>query len=725
MIHFNKITSSLFASVLLLCFSYMVHGADKPIWQGKVGDLTVRWTEADITANKGGKMVFSAQALAEQTFKTDFLADKSLLDDNNECEYIRTFTLLSLVGSIASLKETEYVSCQSMPHPSIETRFVGRDLAQADQVMELTKFFAESEILKGMLADPLIKKILAQTDSKTPTTLTELYEALEWADIIVKDCGYYLPADFLSQFAAHHVFRNKLAVRLNLLPISHACHSTNLVQLGFYIPIPAKFKNAFQQAQKRKVGFLMGHSKKFAGNNSTEIAFFTAKTVTVQTGDTLFGIAKHYHRSVAELAAWNDLQAPYPLSVGQTLSIQSPITIESPTPVATTEPATKKPVEEKIEYYTVVAGDTLSGIAKNYGLPMTELAAWNNLRAPSYIIRIKQRLRVSNPKLTFSKNEAKTLNTGAIKTEVRKKPSVKYRIITVSGTNVRSAPKLAAERVAQLSLGTIVKELARSETQEKIGSSQDYWYQIEMEKGKTGWAFGNLSKPFEPTQRAKLYQEIAQSRLQRKLNWADQTDLTHFLARAKDEVSSSPEIAAELALSHLVSLQKAIDHINPENQDKSPYNTWAKQQQSQNLIHYDEVQGAWHINPVVFWNLHDQYYPLPISERIGWAAAKNPLGGECEGFFECNLRRINKTMVNYLKYHPKGQSGEKALDEIAEFISWHEQEKKLDISQEDVDLFRLLAILHTSVERTNHPKTNGILRKIDKLKQLVEQSLSP
>ena len=112
--------------------------------------------------------------------------------------------------------------------------------------------------------------------------------------------------------------------------------------------------------------------------------------------------------------------------------------------------------------------------------------------------------------------------------------------------------------VAKLPLGMIVKQLARSQQTERINQVTDYWYQITTPTGKKGWIFGNLTQPFEPQQRIEIYQQLVQSRQAKQLNLLEQIELTDLLERAKNEAVASPATVAELALSHLLSLQKVF-----------------------------------------------------------------------------------------------------------------------------------------------------------------------
>ena len=873
MIHFKRL--SLIASFLLLSFTHIVQGANNVIWQSQNDYLDIRWTETDITATKNGKRLFSARALAQKEFEADFITDNS--NASPDCQYDREFTLLSLIGNIASFKETESVKCQGLAEPSTETRLTAYDLAHADSKMELTRFFTESDILKALLAEPLIEKALAEANTTHPSTLQTLYEALEWSDIPFKGCEYQLPQDFLNQFAVYYIKKNKVAIRLNL-PAStfSSCDSRN-IQLGFYLPIPSSEKTLFNQVRRGYKGFLKTRKRKSVYGKSTQVSFSTASysrkkpkklrfqptasfskattsrqsanTITVQEGDTLYGIAKQSDHSLDDIAAWNHLQPPYALSLDQTLIISKPADSSA---------------KDKTDYHTVETGETLYRIAKQYDHSLHDIAAWNQLQAP-YDLSVGQALQVSEPlapqtlpetqivqetvlKKTVQDDTDKpvvqpetepqdsettpavqaqteqqdtetllvqpepqdttpavqvetelteivvvqaeteqqdtettaavqvetepqdTETTAAVQVEtepqdtettavvqvktepqdtetspavqvetepqdtetppaiqvemeptetaaVQPETPIKQRIITASGVHLRSAPKRSATLVGKLKLGTIVKELAQSDTQEKIGQSQDYWYQVALSDGKQGWLFGRFSTDFDPKQRAKHYQQIAQVRLNKALSWPDAVDLTDFLARVKQEIHSPPEIAAELALSHLRSLQKAINQV--ENSDVPPYQAWFEKQLQQYLIYFDEVQAVWLLDSRIFWALHEKYYPLPISDQIAWAGAENLLGGECEGHLECYLSQLNETTGKYLKYHPQGQYVEEALNQIAGFIGIFRTTEEFFITKEDVDLFRLFAVLRATVERSHHPSKNSVLSQIDQFFVIV------
>ena len=99
---------------------------------------------------------------------------------------------------------------------------------------------------------------------------------------------------------------------------------------------------------------------------------------TVKSGDTLSGIAAKYNTTYTTLAKVNNISNANEIYVGQTLKISTTSTTSS-----TSTSSSKS--------YTVISGDTLSGIATRLGLNWKSLAKANNLSAP-YTIYVGQKL---------------------------------------------------------------------------------------------------------------------------------------------------------------------------------------------------------------------------------------------------------------------------------------------------------------------------------------------
>ena len=103
----------------------------------------------------------------------------------------------------------------------------------------------------------------------------------------------------------------------------------------------------------------------------------------VQRGENLFRIALRYGMTAQTIAAANGIANTNHIYVGQRLLIpghgNTPPTPGQPTPSGQT--------------YTVRRGDTLSGIARRYGVSMWALARANGIRNPSFIY-VGQVLRI-------------------------------------------------------------------------------------------------------------------------------------------------------------------------------------------------------------------------------------------------------------------------------------------------------------------------------------------
>ncbi len=130
----------------------------------------------------------------------------------------------------------------------------------------------------------------------------------------------------------------------------------------------------------------------------------TPATYTVQAGETLLGIAVRFNISRRALAATNGLAASAEPRVGQVLTIPAPTTaatVATATPAAaatgvtTTTAVTTTAVTAAggSRTHTVASGDTVMGIAVQYGLDWQELLRINGLQ-PDSIILIGQVLRL-------------------------------------------------------------------------------------------------------------------------------------------------------------------------------------------------------------------------------------------------------------------------------------------------------------------------------------------
>ncbi|MEG0732759.1 MAG: LysM peptidoglycan-binding domain-containing protein, partial [Vagococcus sp.] len=136
-------------------------------------------------------------------------------------------------------------------------------------------------------------------------------------------------------------------------------------------------------------------------NNSGNTQNNNGSTHTVKSGDTLYGISLKYGVTVAQLKSWNNLKGDT-IYVGQKLKIKGGTTpnTSKPTPKPdTSKPNTgkpntnnPKPTNQGAKTHKVKRGDTLYGIALEYGVTVAQLKSWNGLK--SDMIYVGQNLQV-------------------------------------------------------------------------------------------------------------------------------------------------------------------------------------------------------------------------------------------------------------------------------------------------------------------------------------------
>lgn len=119
-------------------------------------------------------------------------------------------------------------------------------------------------------------------------------------------------------------------------------------------------------------------------------------TYTIQRGDTLSRIAQRYNVSMADLMAANNITNPSRIFAGTVLIIPGAAPAAAPQPAVDAAPATDAPTQTVT--HVVARGESLSMIARNYGVSMNAIIAANNIRNPNTIFT-GQRLTIpgANP----------------------------------------------------------------------------------------------------------------------------------------------------------------------------------------------------------------------------------------------------------------------------------------------------------------------------------------
>lgn len=199
---------------------------------------------------------------------------------------------------------------------------------------------------------------------------------------------------------------------------------------------------------------------------------------TVQSGDTLSGIANRFSTTVNHLASLNDISNPNRIYVGQRLLVRQQTSSQTNTNNTNTSSNTTNTSSSATGTYTVQSGDTLSGIANKFGTNYESLANLNNISNPNRIY-VGQVLKLSaNSNTASSAHQATTNATPAGSYSVKAGDSLsaiaaRYGMSyeTLARLNNISNPnRIYVGQVLTLSSGSTVSNVVNHSTASAAGS---------------------------------------------------------------------------------------------------------------------------------------------------------------------------------------------------------------------------------------------------------------
>lgn len=141
----------------------------------------------------------------------------------------------------------------------------------------------------------------------------------------------------------------------------------------------------------------------------------------------------------------------------------------APTPAPVTEPAAEPPTTGQ---YTVKSGDTLSSIARRFGVSLTDLIVANNIENPN-LIRVGQILTIPGAAPAPGETPAPAPSPAPSPVGINATPFVNLRL--------RAGPSTTYQRLTTVPNGTTVPALGRN----LVGD----WIQVTYQ-GQTGWMAG-------------------------------------------------------------------------------------------------------------------------------------------------------------------------------------------------------------------------------------------
>lgn len=129
---------------------------------------------------------------------------------------------------------------------------------------------------------------------------------------------------------------------------------------------------------------------------------------TVQSGDTLSGIALKFSTTSSKLAQLNSISNPNLIYVGQRLLVNQSSNSNSSSSGQSSSTTTN--TEASAASYTVKSGDTLSGIASRYNTTVNQIVSLNQLSNPN-LIYVGQVLKLKNSQTTNSSSSSSSTAT--------------------------------------------------------------------------------------------------------------------------------------------------------------------------------------------------------------------------------------------------------------------------------------------------------------------------
>jgi len=167
-------------------------------------------------------------------------------------------------------------------------------------------------------------------------------------------------------------------------------------------PAQGSVRPSWQQPANAKTAYKAPAPYKAPAATTASYGAASNGSITVQSGQTMYSLAKVNGLSVAQLAGANSISYPYALKVGQRLTVPGNATPNSPAPsFAPRQPeyqAVSAPVPQKRNFasgdaHKVKPGETLFSLGRTYNQNPYAIAKHNGLRAP-YGLNVGQMVKI-------------------------------------------------------------------------------------------------------------------------------------------------------------------------------------------------------------------------------------------------------------------------------------------------------------------------------------------
>ena len=228
--------------------------------------------------------------------------------------------------------------------------------------------------------------------------------------------------------------------------------------------------------------------------------------------------------------------------------------------------------------------------------------------------------------------------------------SVEGRITNASNVRLRSAPSTNASIAAELSLGTELVVLERT-------NQAELWYQVRTDDGRNGWVLARFTTALDLAHRNQIIESIVLDRLQSVGSFTASLQLFNLIEKTAARLNDR-EAQARFALYRLRSMNNVLGGVPFRRGDSDLYQGWISEHQE--AARYNEPAGQWMVDPSYALEVHEKHRGTAAADDIAWFLVLNDFYGECEGNVPCYVGWQNQLNGEYLRLHPRGRHSDES-----------------------------------------------------------------
>ena len=300
----------------------------------------------------------------------------------------------------------------------------------------------------------------------------------------------------------------------------------------------------------------------------------------------------------------------------------------------------------------------------------------------------------------------------------------KQKMVVASNVRVRTGPEVAAQEVARLNFGVVVKASARTAEESEIAGKRAHWFKVTLPTGEAGWVFGGFLADFSVDYRRPMSDDFKRQVIERRLKveelkFEEAVELYNFASQAAAE-AREPSARAELELQKLLALGRAAGAVQPDERERAPFREFLKEHEQQ--LYFHELAGSIAVRSEIFWELERKHHGTPAGERIAWEAAENITPGECESDEVCQFLRLHETHGRYLSLYPTGAHAAEVLKSYDEALASEQVRQtiagrggdKYEVEARG-QLRKALTELRARLAKTSAPEKAAVVKRLDGL----------